>query len=472
MSETASRQPLLLPEVSSAYLSQTLSQHPPSPICWIAYSGGLDSRVLLAIAATLAAEEAGRQFRAVHVHHGLHQDADAWTWHCRETCESLGIPLTVLTVDAAKRPGESPEESARMARYQAMAATIGPGDAVLLAQHRDDQAETLLLQLFRGAGLNGLAAMPARAEFGSGTLLRPFLDLTRADLHHYATQHQLTWVEDSSNADPAFDRNFLRQRVLPLLQTRWPSLGHTLARSARHCAEASNLLQDEARTLLNGLLRPDGAISSNRLASLDSNRQKLALREWIRMAGYRLPSAAIIERILKEGLGAGADRNPQVRWKEAEVRRYRAALHLLPVLDSIDAESLTEWPQGKDTLPLNGNGSITRMPRRIDGLCRERWERARVQIRYRAGGESLRLPGRQGTHELRKLFQEAGIPPWVRDRIPLIYLDGQLASVGGLWSSADFAPAKPESPCIRLEWTLPAGLRPLPLRLPKTDCGG
>jgi tRNA(Ile)-lysidine synthase len=400
----------------------------------------------------------------VHIHHGLHHEADAWTAHCQQTCDLLKIPLSVLTVDAARRPRQSPEETARTARYQAIESLVGPGDAVLLAQHRDDQAETVLLQLFRGSGLNGLAAMPAQAEFGHGTLLRPFLELTRADLLAYATLRHLNWVEDSSNADSAFDRNFLRQQVVPLLQSRWPSLSQTLARTARHCAEASELLAAEAQTMLNDLLEPNGtAISTNRLAALDLKRQKLALRAWISTAGYRMPNTVVIERILREGLGAGPDRNPRVRWQDAEVCRHRGALYVLPLLASVDNKTLLDWPPDQETMKLRGNGELKLIPSNQGGLCRERWERSRVEVRYRQGGERLRLPGRAGSHELKKLFQEVAMPTWIRERIPLVYLDNQLASVGGFWNASDFAATEPESPHIRLEWTPPASLNPIPL---------
>ena len=450
-------------ETLPAHLERFLDRYPPSPTYCVAYSGGLDSTVLLHCAAAIVAANPAISIRAVHVHHGLHHDADAWTAHCEQTCELLNIPLSVLKVDAARRPGQSPEETARTARYQAIESLMRPREALLLAQHRDDQAETVLLQLFRGSGLNGLAAMPVRAEFGDGTMLRPFLELTRADLQAYATLHRLNWVEDSSNADSAFDRNFLRQQVVPLLQSRWPGLSQTLARTARHCAEASELLATEARTLLNDLLEPNGVgISTDRLAALDLKRQKLALRAWISAAGYRMPNTVVIERILREGLGAGPDRNPRVRWQDAEVCRNRGGLYVLPLLASVDNKTIRDWPPGQDTVKLDGNGELTMIPSNQGGLCRERWERSRVEVRYRQGGERLRLPGRAGSHELKKLFQEVAMPTWIRERIPLVYLDNQLASVGGFWNSSDFAATEPGAPHIRLEWTPPAGLKPVP----------
>ena len=452
-----------LSDLSSSCLRQVLDRYPSSPTYWVAYSGGLDSTVLLHIAATLAGELPARQIRAIHIHHGLHPDADRWTAHCQRTCAALGIPLNVIRVNADKRRGESPEETARIARYKAIENLIGPGDCVLLAQHRDDQAETLLLQLLRGAGLRGLAAMPEWGKLGTGSLMRPFLDLTRADLHDYATHYHLQWMEDSSNQDSAFDRNFLRQQVIPLLRSRWPGLSQTLARTARHCGEASALLDSEAQILLGRTLEPEGTgISIHRLKALDVAQQKLALREWIRSAGYRMPSTAVIDRIVQEAVAAGPDRNPRVEWREAEVRRYRGVLYLLPLPAEFDGQSILDWPSGQTRLELPGNGAVVMTEANFGGICRKQLENSRVSIRYRAGGETLRLPGRQGTHELKKLFQEAGMPPWVRERVPLIYLDDRLASVGGFWISSDFSETDAGLSGIGLRWIPPAGLSPLP----------
>jgi len=224
MSDPARRPGNPRPSVTPSLILEAIRIHPPSPVYWVAYSGGLDSAVLLHLAAQTQSCRMDLAIRALHIHHGLHADADAWTAHCQSNCLSLGIPLTVLRVDAGKRPGQSPEEVARHARYRAIESLIGPGDTVLLAQHRDDQAETLLLQLLRGAGLDGLAAMPVRSRLGAGHLLRPLLDCSRAQLAYYANEHGLAWVEDPSNQELIFDRNFLRREVMPLLRSRWPGL--------------------------------------------------------------------------------------------------------------------------------------------------------------------------------------------------------------------------------------------------------
>ncbi|MGB5260270.1 MAG: tRNA lysidine(34) synthetase TilS, partial [Gammaproteobacteria bacterium] len=214
----------------------------PLPAAWqVAFSGGLDSSVLLHAMATLR-ERFAITLGAVHVHHGLQADADAWANHCRRVCAGYDIPLSVLHADARPVQGESPEAAARHARYTALADWLAPDHCLLTAQHQDDQAETLLLQLLRGAGVHGLASMPVCTAFGEGTHFRPLLLLRRAALHDYALAAGLEWIEDPSNAETGIDRNFLRHAVMPLLQSRWPALSGNLSRSAAHAAEAAGLL--------------------------------------------------------------------------------------------------------------------------------------------------------------------------------------------------------------------------------------
>ena len=431
------------------YLEDILSRYPTAPVYWIAYSGGLDSTVLLHLCAALQERRAQRTFKAIHVHHGLQAEADAWANHCEQTCRRLGIGLRIQHADARPAPGDSPEASARSARYRVIRRCLEPGATVLMAQHQDDQAETLLLQLFRGAGLAGLAAMPVHAELAPGYLLRPLLDLPRTALRQYAGEHGLSWVEDPSNQNPKLERNFLRHAILPALLTHWPGIARTLARSARHCAEAHELLNARARELLGAVCGAEPhALDIPRLRSLGAGERRLVLRIWLKTCGYRTPPAAILERILAEGLNAGADRNPRVRWPEGEVRRYRDTLYLLPPLPAVASGMTHDWPSAATRCKLpDGHGELQLKAMPGGGIALDCWRAARCSIRYRQGGEKIRLPGRAGSHELRKLFQEAGIPPWIRERVPLIYLDAQLAAVGGFWVAAEV-------------WT-PAGLAPV-----------
>ena len=427
------------PVLSPASLLGVLRNH-PAPRYWIAYSGGLDSHVLLHLCAALGAAQQALQFRAIHVHHGLQQDADAWSKHCAQTCAELGVAYVAAKVDARAKPGESPEEAARRARYAVISQYLASGDIVLTAQHRDDQAETLLLQLMRGAGLAGLAAMPTIAPLAPGFLLRPLLGFAREDLRHYAQQNRLQWIEDPSNQDSAYDRNFLRNDIIPRLRERWPSLPKALARSAGHCAEAQQLLGDLAADLCRSALDADGAsLSVASLCAFKPADQRLVLREWMRKNGLRMPSQAAIERILQEVLPAGQGKTPAVSWREGEVRRYRNGLYLLPPLPAFDASVVLDW-DGRSPLALpGGNGELTATPGGHMGIDANLWAQGNITVRYRLGGERCRLPGRSGTHELKKLFQEKGIAPWLRERAPLLFVGGELAAVAGWWVCEPFA---------------------------------
>jgi len=424
----------------------------PAPRYWIAYSGGMDSHVLLDLCARLR-DFHPMELQAVHVNHGLQAKADAWSRHCADICRALSLPCLILNVDARAKPGESPEEAARQARYRALRAHLAPGDIVLTAQHRDDQAETLLLQLLRGAGLAGLAAMAELSPLEPGFLLRPLLRFSREDLHGYAIERGLQWIEDPSNQDSAYDRNFLRNEIIPKLEQRWPSLSKALARTASHCAEAQQQLGDLAADLCRSALNHDGqSLSVRQLREFKPADQRLVLREWMRVKGFRMPSQAVIERILQEVLPARQDKTPRVAWREGEVRRYRDGLYLLPPLPAIDISLILDW-DGFTPLELPvGNGQLTAKPTTAAGIAAGHWTTGTIRVRYRQGGEHCRLPGRGGTHELKKLFQEKGIPPWLRERAPLLFIDGELAAVAGWWACEGFA-GRQGGDNIALEWS-------------------
>ncbi len=409
---------------------------PPVHGYWVAYSGGLDSHVLLHALAAVRGELGDTRLAAVHVHHGLHADADLWTEHCTAVCGALGVPLTVLRVDARAGAGESPEASARAARYRALEQLLGAGDVLLTAHHLDDQAETLLLQLLRGSGPHGLAAMPQSSALGAARHGRPLLDVPREALRRYARGEGLSWVEDSSNAELHFDRNYLRHEILPRLAARWPSARETLARSAAHCAEAASLLDELAALDLQAVLGdgPD-RLAVPRLLALSSARRRNVLRIWLRGLGLPLPSQAQLAQV-EQALAADWDAEPCVHWSGAEVRRYRDQLYAMAPLPAHDSGAEIEWDlEAPLELPaLGGRLRATRV--QGQGVHASR---GRVTVRFRAGGERCRPLGRHETHALKKLFQEAGVPPWQRERIPLIFIGGELAAVAGLWVCEPFA---------------------------------
>lgn len=422
----------------------------------VAFSGGLDSQVLLhALAARR--ERLPAPLTAVHVNHNLQPDAPAWAEHCRAVCAVPGIDYRVLSVQARPLPGESPEAAARAARYRALADAVPSGGVLLTAHHRDDQAETLLLQLLRGAGPKGLAAMPERMTIAGVPLLRPLLDVGRDALREYARQQGLTWVDDPSNARTDYDRNFLRHEILPRLRSRWPAVGDTLARCAGHQAEAAQLLEalaeaDWGQSTCSSSMKtgavPPLAVST--LLHLSPPRRANLLRHWLHLRGVSMPSTAVLERIDQDLLHAAPDAEPLVRWGAVRLRRYREGLYLDDVLEEESPSRCLDWrPDQPLSLP---GGVLSAVPAQGGGVALHHLPGGNLQVRFRQGGESLRPAGRRERHSLKHLFQESGVPPWERARVPLIYRGDELLAVAGYWVCAEFQ-ARTDEPGMRFMWS-------------------
>jgi len=397
-----------------------------APAWRVAFSGGLDSTVLLHLLVGLGRLQKLPLLSAVHIAHGLQSAARDWPAHCQAVCQALGVPLQVEQVEV-ERASSSLERAARNARYQAFARLLAPAEVLLTAQHRDDQAETLLFRLLRGSGLKGLAAMPGQRALGAGTLLRPLLDVSRAELQAYAQQHQLVWVEDPSNADVQYSRNYLRYQVMPLLEHRWPAAGAVLARTAAHLAEAQSLLDELAaedlRCLqgapeLEWLTLP--SLELTRLRELGEARQRNLLRAFLapltelpdsaHWAGwYALRDAAIDAQPLWRLAGGELHRAENRVW-------WLSGNWLEPVVGEI------EWLQPNQPLQLPGNGQLSFLGEAPSGP---------LLVRYRQGGEKMLLQGR-GHRDLKRLLNEARIPPFVRNRLPLLYRAGELLAVANL----------------------------------------
>jgi len=436
-------------------LLDQLQRFPPPAGYQVAFSGGMDSHVLLHAMAGLR-ERLPASVGAVHVNHGLQADAARWDAHSATVCAELGLDYVALAVDARAGSGDSPEAAARAARYAALAAWLPAGHCLLTAQHRDDQAETLLLQLLRGAGVHGLAAMPAYSAFGAGTRLRPLLDTARDALRAYAEGHRLAWVDDPSNFDTGFDRNYLRHRVLPVLHERWPAADTSLARAAAHQGEAAAVLDEVAQQ---DLLAAAGAAASQLvlpfLAALPAPRQRNAVRRWLRRLTGSAPSTAVLDRILQDMPAGRADAEPRVCWDRFELRRYRDTLFLLRQMPPPDPAQVLPWSLAAPlALPAQG-GVLSARQRTGQGIRLSAIGAAGVRVGWRRGGERCAPAGRGQHHALKKLFQERGIPPWQRARIPLIYIDERLAAVAGLWVCEPFQ-AGPGEPGVQIHWDDPA----------------
>ncbi len=420
-------------------LLAVISSLPPAPRYWVAYSGGLDSQVLLHALSVLRPQLAA-EISAIHVDHGLHPDAAAWSDKCERYCHDRNFPLKVVRVKVEPATGESLEAAARDLRYAALAAAIGCGDILFTAHHQDDQAETVLLQLLRGSGPSGLAAMPAITGFACGYHARPLLGFSRRQLASYADEEGISWLEDPSNRDISFDRNFLRQQVIPLLAERWPSMSRTLSRSASHCAEAQHLIDGMAQQDLDKLRdTADSSLNLTLLAELPPPQGRAVLRGWIKGEGFPLPDTVHLERALVEMVAAREGRNPLVAWQGAELRRFRGRLYISRPLSPLDSGQVLQW-DGRSPLELPAGLGRLLIEEGESGIPLQLWESGAIQVRFRSGGERCSPPGRGHSKSLKKLYQELGVPPWQRQRLPLIFVDDQLVAVGDLHYCISTAP--------------------------------
>jgi len=400
-----------------------------SPWCaapgWcVAFSGGLDSTVLLHLVVSLSRRMVLPPVRAVHVEHGLQAAASAWPAHCQQVCAALGVPLRVRAVQVA--PGASLERAAREARYAAFTDELGAGELLLTAQHRDDQAETLLFRLLRGAGVRGLAAMPASRPLGRGHLLRPLLTASRAELEAYAAAHQLQWVEDPSNGDVQYSRNYLRQRVLPLLTQRWPQAATSMARTAEHLREAQDLLDDLARLDLAHLNESARfawlglpSLPLAPLLALSAARQRNLLRYWL------APMTAMPDSDHWAGfeslLVAGGDALPVWRLAGGELHRADGRLWWLAGA-WLQTPAAVDLPLTGGELQLPGNGRLRLLGTAPAGPLR---------VAYRQGGECMSIAGR-GSRDLKRLLNESGLPAFARARVPLLLCAERVLAVANL----------------------------------------
>jgi tRNA(Ile)-lysidine synthase len=449
-------------------LGGVLSGVPDDARIGIAYSGGLDSTVLLDAAVRVVG--AGRCV-ALHVHHGLSPNADAWLAHCAATARSLGVAFDTACVSVDQTSGEGIEAAARDARYRALdTMALRTGVATLwLAHHADDQAETVLLQLLRGAGIAGLAAM-ARQRHDPGAAVprvRPLLTLLRAQLERYAHARALCWVEDESNTDTRYARNALRHDVVPVLTAHFPGFREALARTARHAATAQRLLDDLAAIDLASIASDDERISLSRaaLCALDDARATNALRAWIRSRGMPAPSAARLAQMLRQLREAAPGHVLRVDHAGQTLRLYRDVVCWEPAtVGGASGES------GPDELTWDGRevwhlprwrGSFVFAP--VDAGCEPTagaWPDTvseallaggALRARPRSGGERLRRSPDAPSRSLKNLFQEAGVPAWKRD-LPLLYLDERLLCVPTIGVDGALAGGQMPGPRRRIEW--------------------
>ncbi len=414
----------------------------------VAFSGGLDSTVLLTALVRLAGRE---RVGATHVDHGLHPSSGAWASHCAAYCATLGVAIRMRRVPVARASGRGLEAAAREARYRALEALLEPGEMAVTAHHADDQLETVLLRLLRGAGVRGMRGIAAFGPFGRGALGRPLLGLRRAAIEAQAREWRLEWLEDPANADLHHDRNFLRHAVVPLLARRWPQASSSAGRLAAQMADAEELLGDAAAADA-AALEDARRVPRAALAALSPARRRNLLRHLLRAAGFAPPSARKIDELCGALLGARPGANPLVRWPGGEARVFRDRLYLLAPLPSrsapalcvrLDARGRWAGPEGEIGFEPVATGP---------GLPRS-WLDQGLYLRFRAGGERFQPADKRHSQPLKDWLREAAIVPWMRDRIPLIYRADRLVAVGDLWIGAEAAAADPAEPRFRVEWT-------------------
>lgn len=411
----------------------------PLPAPWpdgplvLALSGGLDS---LALLHRLAGEPAVRVrgLRALHVNHGLHPDAARWAAQVQAQAAALQVAVDILPVQV-RDAGTGLEAAARAARYAAFAGALRPGETLVLAHHQDDQAETVLQRLLRASGA-GLAAMAPLRTHAGHALWRPWLDLPRARIHAAAQAASLQWIDDPANADPRHDRSLLRHAVLPLLRQRWPQAGAALARSAQLLAAQSGLLERMVRQAWAACRSADPHVL--RVDALRLQPEPLRaelLRHWIGALGLPPLPASGVAQIEAQLLHARADAEARFAWRDAQVLRWRDLLHADTTHAALAPDWSLPWPADDATpRPLPGGARLgLQQP---DG--RPCAPPVPLRLRTRQGGERIRLPGRAHQHALRDVFQSLGIPPWERQRLPLLLTpDGAVWAVGDLIASAD-----------------------------------
>jgi tRNA(Ile)-lysidine synthase len=409
----------------------------------VGLSGGLDSVVLLHLLHQLA-PRFHWHLSALHVHHGISPNADSWAAFCTNLCASRQIPLVVECVDIQPLREQGIEAAARTLRHAAFARQSC--DFVALAHHADDQSETLLLQLLRGAGLRGVSAMPvlAAGEANKPAVIRPLLDIPRAQLLAYAHAHALAWIEDESNCDESYPRNFLRHRIFPVLAQSFPAYRTNLTRAAQHFAEASALLDEMAREDAGAIDFAMATLPVARLRKLSLSRAKNLLRWFLHEQGAPMPSEVQLAQMLRQCLTAAVDTNPCIRYGDWELHRYRDHVHVFPALAAYDSDLQLRW-QGEHRLYWPALGTEVVFERvRGQGISLAKLQAAFVTMRLRHGNIGLRPRHGAATRRLKNLLQENAVPPWQRERLPLLFCGDELVCVVGVAIAAAFQCAPDE----------------------------
>jgi len=418
---------------------------------FVGFSGGLDSTVLLHLLTSL---ELSKKIVAIHVNHQMSPNADAWQRHCEKFCEQLGVELKSETVSVESQ-GSGIESAARLERYKVFEKTIKKDDILFLAHHLDDQVETMLYRLMRGTGPKGLAGIAPVRRLGAGQLARPLLSRAKAELETYAQENKLSWIDDESNGDSKFDRNYLRNEVIPLLEKRWPNFSNRWLQTAESCREENALCQvlaeEDIRHCDESPERWGKSIDFQSLLKMTVERRNNLLRAWTDKHFYSQLEKKHLAEIDKQFFNSGSVK-AEFTWGNACLRRYKQRLYLTPS----DPDSVSqEW--GGESVPWDlqdsvilPDGSHLAVSSTDTGLS---LESKQVNIRWRKGEERCRPTGRVHSQTLKKLLQEYELEPWLRNRIPLIFYGDELFAVGDLWQ-CELKMAQFDLTKLTFRWTL------------------
>ncbi|MGX1925673.1 tRNA lysidine(34) synthetase TilS [Vibrio sp. NH-7] len=401
----------------------------------LAFSGGIDSRVLLSLLARYQ-QETHRPTLAVHVHHGLSVNADEWANQCQEWAAQSDVPfiLEKVQLDAS---GKSIEECARDERYKVLARHVNEKDILLTGQHGDDQLETFLLALKRGSGPKGLSAMAASKPFSNGRLVRPLLKVRREEIEQYARHHGLNWVEDESNQDTRFDRNYIRHHISPVIDARWPHFTQSVQRSAQLCAEQELLLDELLQDKLRLLVNSDGSLAIQGVADLSALMRARLIRMWLANSGQRMPSRDHLDKIWHQVALAKADANPVLNLTSTQVRRFNRRLYLVSV-----HEDISDWSQrlglGEELELPDRLGHLTLQATSTGSLSLSALQQAPLRIIFNPEGLSAHPAERGHSRKLKKLFQEYQVPSWERRRRPILMCGDKVAAIADLFIDHHF----------------------------------
>ncbi len=459
-------------------LKQSLLNIPAANAYYVAFSGGLDSSLLLELTHRYLTCCQAVPVVAIHVHHGLSAYADQWQVHCERVCQRLGVQLISQRVSLGPKKGGI-EEAARSARYAVFESVLTESAVLLQGHHQNDQAETVLLRLMRGAGVAGIAGIPKMRALNSAFIYRPFLDTSKSMLLQAAQAMKLDWVDDDSNECLDFDRNFIRHEVLPVLERRWVGAVSRLSMSAKHCSESAELENALAQIDLNGIIHKDfsSALSIESLTSLSMSRQKNVVRFWLKQQGLSFPGEKRFQRIWTEILPARDDAMPLIEWALGAVRRYKNALFSITREDlqaqaEFDAELIALPPLDEDLLSvyLENKKAIVFSASTIAGKeytlslvssnddqlgeglrIRPPSEEEQVSLRFRLGGELFKPVGKAHHRPLKKWFHDCSVPPWLRDSVPLLYYNESLVAIGDFFVANGFQTALNES-ALEIMW--------------------